>query len=129
MFPAEDWTGKLNAVLGPLFAGMAAGVQAKEAARVKDTTPSLPLSAYAGTYTNPGFRTITIVEKDGGLFLNWNGYDGILMHYNYDVFDGAMFVYGVMFPATFCIENGAVTGFDAVMEPTPGISPIHFEKQ
>ena len=127
--PAEDWTDKLNAVLGPLFAGMATGAQAKEAARVKDTTPSLPLSEYAGTYAAPGFMTITIAEKDGGLFLNWNGYDGILMHYNYDVFDAAMFVYGVVFPCTFKIEDGKVTGFEAVIEPMPGISPVCFKKQ
>ena len=50
--PAENWTDKLNAVLGPLFAGMAAGAQAKEGAKVKDTIPSLPLSAYTGIYSN-----------------------------------------------------------------------------
>ena len=127
--PAEDWTDKLNAVLGPLFAAMAQGAQAREEARVKDTAPSLPLRAYEGSYANPGFRNIDIAEKDGGLVLNWNGYDGMLMHYNYDVFTALMFVYGLQVPVTFRIEDGAVTGFEAVMEPTPGIPPVFFAKK
>ena len=127
--PAENWTDKLNAVLGPLFAGMAAGMQAKEEARVKDTAPSLPLSAYTGVYSNPGFLDITVTETENGLAIRWNGYDGILTHYNYDVFDAAMFVYGLQFPVTFRVQNGEVTGFDAVMEPTPGIPAVFFVKE
>ncbi|MBQ9327669.1 MAG: serine hydrolase [Solobacterium sp.] len=124
-----DWTASLNAVLGPLFAGMAAGMEAKEAARVKDTVPSLPLTSYAGVYVSKGFGTITVKEQDGQLSILWNDYQGILTHYNYDIFDAAMFVYGVQFPATFLIEDGEVKGFHAVIEPTPGISPVFFEKQ
>jgi hypothetical protein len=45
------------------------------------------------------------------------------------VFDAAMFVYGVVFPCTFKIEDGKVTGFEAVIEPMPGISPVCFKKQ
>ena len=127
--PYANWTEKLNAVLGPLFAGMAAGAQAMEEARVKDTVPTLPLSEYTGTYSNPGFLDIVVRENDGGLMLNWNGYDGILNHYNYDVFTAMMFVYGMQFPVTFRIEEGEVIGFHAVMEPTPGISPVYFAKQ
>ena len=108
---------------------MAAGMQAKEEARVKDTVPSLPLSAYTGVYNSPGFLDITIKETENGLALNWNGYDGILTHYNYDVFDAAMFVYGLQFPVTFRVQDGEVTGFDAVIEPTPGISPVFFVKE
>ena len=40
-----------------------------------------------------------------------------------------MFVYGMQFPVTFRIEEGEVIGFHAVMEPTPGISPVYFAKQ
>ena len=125
----NDWTTELNGVLGPLFAAMAQGAQAKEEARIKDTVPSLPLQEYTGVYTGKGFGTITVTEKDGQLFLQWNTYQGILTHYNYDVFDAAMFVYGVQFPVTFRIEEGKVTGFDAVIEPVPGIPPVFFVKQ
>ncbi len=125
----KDWTASINAVLGPLFAGMAAGMQAKEAARVQGTSPSLPLSQYAGVYQSEGFGTITVACGEQGLTLQWDTYQGILSHYHYDVFDAAMFVYGVQFPVTFLIEDGKVTGFDAVIEPTPGIPQVHFVKQ
>ena len=125
----KDWTASINEVLGPLFAGMAAGMQAKEAARVKDTAPSLAAEEYAGVYTSNGFGTITIACTEQGYALQRESYQGMLGHYNYDVFDVTMFVYGVQFPITFIIEDGKVTGFDAVIEPMPGIPAVRFTKQ
>lgn len=125
----KDWTASINEVLAPLFAGMAAGMEAKAAARVPDTKPSLDLDEYAGTYQSEGFGTITITCAGDQLSLQWDTYQGILTHYNYDVFDAAMFVYGVQFPAAFKIEDGKVLGFDAVIEPTPGIPPVFFAKK
>ncbi|MBQ7994429.1 MAG: hypothetical protein IJ252_15535 [Solobacterium sp.] len=61
--------------------------------------------------------------------MQWESYQGMLGHYNYDVFDVTMFVYGVQFPITFIIEDGKVTGFDAVIEPMPGIPAVRFTKQ
>lgn len=125
----KDWTASINAVLGPLFAGMAAGMEAKAAARVPDTKPALQLNEYAGVYCSKGFGTITITCMDDQLSLMWDSYQGILTHYNYDVFDAAMFVYGVQAPLTFVVEEGNVIGFDMVVEPMPGIPPVRFEKQ
>ena len=125
----KDWTAALNAVLAPLFAAMAAGMQAKADARIADTAPSLELDQYAGEYVSEGFGTIRIACNDGQLMLEWCGYQGMLTHYHYDVFNLVMFVYGVSFPLTFRIKDGVIEGFDAPVEPNPAIPQVFFKKQ
>jgi CubicO group peptidase (beta-lactamase class C family) len=60
--------------------------KAREAKRPRDTKPSHPLDAYAGTYSSPGYDTATVVLKDGALVLNWGTLSLPLAHYAYDSF-------------------------------------------
>ena len=58
-----------------------------EADRVSDTTPSLALSKYAGTYHHELCGTLTISTNDGQLQLNFNDFEKIAAgHWHYDTF-------------------------------------------
>ena len=56
-----------------------------EAERVKNTKPSLPLTAYEGTYTNKMLGTAQVTLEDGSLQINFNEfitYSAEHWHYN-----------------------------------------------
>lgn len=60
-----------------------------EAARNRESRPSLPLRAYAGTFRDPWYGDVTIREEDGGLairFAHTPWLQGRLEHWNYDTF-------------------------------------------
>lgn len=65
-------------------------VAGREAARVKNTKPSLPLASYAGTYIDKIYGEATIIEKDGALTLSFAPapelFTGPLQHWHYDTF-------------------------------------------
>ncbi len=60
------------------------------AARVKNTKPSLPITSYAGTYTDKIYGDATITEKDGKLSLSFlpgpELFTGPLDHWHFDTF-------------------------------------------
>lgn len=85
--PAKDWSAE---ALQRLEAdrGRARAAQARaEGQRVAGTRPSLPLAAYAGTYTDSLYGDVVVKEEGGTLQLafgpNWRG---SLEHYHFDSF-------------------------------------------
>lgn len=56
------------------------------AKRQRDTTPTHPLAAYAGTYENKAYGPLTITVVDGMLVLQWAHMTIPLTHFHYDVF-------------------------------------------
>lgn len=68
-------------------ANRAAGATA-EAVRAKDTKPSAPLSAYAGSYFHPGYGRIVIENENGALSGKFNIDSSPLEHWHYEVFRG-----------------------------------------
>lgn len=62
----------------------------RQAAHVLKTKPSLPLSGYAGTYSDKIYGDATITEKDGKLMLALAPapelFTGALSHWHYDTF-------------------------------------------
>lgn len=114
-----DWSVKMQETVGGVFAQMAAGMQAKEEARVKDTTPSKPLEELAGTYSAPAFGTLTLQAVNGMLMGTLNEYQAVFNHYHYDTFDFILPLMGVNIPATFQYgEDGKVEGVLVMVEPT-----------
>lgn len=84
---ARDWSAELKAVYDSLSAQADSAQARREAARVPETTPSLPPSAYAGRYAHPLYGALTVTEADGGLRADWGpGQPGALTHWNYDTF-------------------------------------------
>jgi hypothetical protein len=59
----------------------------RAAERQPNTTPSHPLSAYAGTYEHPGYGRLA-VQVDGAVpSVSFDGFTVPLKHFHYDVFE------------------------------------------
>ena len=123
-----DWSGRFQEIFNNLMNGMMAGMQAKAEARVPDTTPSADMASIAGTYSHPGFGTMTFAMTEQGLAGTWNSLPAMLIHYNYNVFDLMLPVLGQAVPAVLKVEDGKILGLDVTMEAAPGINPAYFEK-
>ncbi|HKP28575.1 MAG TPA: serine hydrolase [Gemmatimonadales bacterium] len=61
-------------------------IKAAETMRVPNTTPSLPLSGYAGTYSDSANGDAVVTEENGKLVLRLGVFTGDLEHWNYDTF-------------------------------------------
>lgn len=55
---------------------------------ILNTHPSLALIGYTGNYSNKGYGTIKVLQKDGNLNADYNGSLLILKHKHYDLFAG-----------------------------------------
>lgn len=120
-----DWNAKMQATVGAIFGQMGAAMQAKEEARVKDTTPSKELEELAGTYTAPAFGTLNLQVMNGTLMGTLNEYQAIFNHYHYDTFDFILPLMGVNLPATFQYkDDGQIEGISVMVEPT--VAPVLF---
>lgn len=61
----------------------------QDEARARNTKPSLPLSGYAGTYSDDLYGAITIAEENGGLVMRFShspNFVADLEHWHYDTF-------------------------------------------
>jgi hypothetical protein len=82
-----DWSAEFLNLYGNIRAKAAAARTAAEATRVLNTKPSLALEAYAGTYSDPLFGSITItVENETLVAENIKLGKGKILHWNYDTF-------------------------------------------
>jgi CubicO group peptidase (beta-lactamase class C family) len=84
-----DWVAGYEAVEERNEARLAKERDAIEASRDADSGPSLPLSRYAGTYTDAWYGDVLIEEDDVGLVIRFSRtplLSGNLEHWNYDTF-------------------------------------------
>jgi CubicO group peptidase (beta-lactamase class C family) len=62
----------------------------RNAARISNTKPGLPLSAYTGTYDDPAYGKAQVTEQDGGLHLSFLPakaiFSGAMSHWHFDTF-------------------------------------------
>lgn len=58
----------------------------RAAERVTGTTPSRPLSQFAGTYEHPAYGIVTVTESDGRLTVLHGSMPQRFEHFHYDVF-------------------------------------------
>jgi CubicO group peptidase (beta-lactamase class C family) len=89
LFDAEaprDWSAELKALYAGLEASADSARAAAEARRPAGTRPSLPLSRYAGTYSDPLYGTVVISESGGALEARYGRQTGRLEHWGYDTF-------------------------------------------
>jgi len=56
------------------------------AQRHRGTKPSLPLTAYTGTYSEPAYGKARVTFEDGKLIWHWSTFHWRLEHYHFDVF-------------------------------------------
>lgn len=87
--PARDWSGEVLARVKAAANEDQEEEQKLEAARAKDTKPSLPLARYAGTYTGQMYGDAKVTEENGKLVLRLvpaPNFVGDLEHWQYDTF-------------------------------------------
>ncbi|MEP6540517.1 MAG: serine hydrolase [Bryobacteraceae bacterium] len=85
--PAKDWNALLLAQTKKTEAEEQEKELQREAKRHKDTRPSLPLAAYAGSYQNAGYGTAEVIAASDGLLLKWSNFAPKLVHFHFDTFD------------------------------------------
>ena len=82
-----DWSHKLRATYDSAMAMQQAAEAAFIAQRVPNTRPSLPLSAYTGTYADSAFGEMKIREANGALSFDFGpARRGTLEHWQFDTF-------------------------------------------
>ena len=83
-----DWIGFFEDVKKNYYASSGHA----ETVRAENTSPTLPLEYYAGTYENGAYGTITVTAKNNKLAGSYFGEDFAMEHYHYNVFvpDGSM---------------------------------------
>ena len=85
--PAKDWSAQMRQRIDSMRTVALAAQQRQGDPRVPNTKPSLPLTAYAGTYSDSAYGTLKVTESNGALSLaygsNWRG---PLEHYHFDTF-------------------------------------------
>lgn len=82
----RDWNALLLAAAKKADEKDAETKKAREAKRPKDTKPTRPLDAYAGTYSSPGYGTAVVSVANDALLLSWGTLKLPLTHYAYDAF-------------------------------------------
>jgi CubicO group peptidase (beta-lactamase class C family) len=84
---ARDWSVDLMKLYGELRTQQQEGRTRVEAQRVRDTSPSLSLERYAGTYTDPLYGTVEIKLEEGVLQISYgSGFVGKLTHWHFNTF-------------------------------------------
>ena len=84
--PPKDWSAQLHKGFEELVAQGKAEEKKREAARVKGTSPSLPLDKYAGTYADSMYGEASVKQDGGKLVLRYGTMVGDLEHWQHDTF-------------------------------------------
>ena len=88
--PAKDWSALYLAETKKARARAAEERQKTVAARVPNTTPSLSLDKYAGTYADSLYGPITVTQENGTLVARFGPYyTGDLTHWHFNTFEVA----------------------------------------
>lgn len=87
--PKKDWNGYFAGRMKQAEEAQASARKTREAKRHKDTKPSRELTAYAGTYAEPAYGTVTASVEDGALVLRWSRFKAKLGHWHFDTFSVA----------------------------------------
>jgi CubicO group peptidase (beta-lactamase class C family) len=83
----KDWSQQFKQVMAALESQQQAAAQAAIAARVPDTSPTLPLDQYSGRYTHSMYPDVVVKNTPEGLQLTFAGaFTAQLEHWNYDTF-------------------------------------------
>jgi CubicO group peptidase (beta-lactamase class C family) len=106
--PKKDWNTYFLDVVKKERAEAQVRIEKRLAQRKPNTKPSLPVSAYAGTYEHPAYGKCRITVENGALVFRWRCFECPLEHFHYDTFlvkEGAFRDAAV----TFTLGAGAIT--------------------
>jgi len=91
--PRTDWSAALADLGDQGQATDSAFEDSAQAARHRETGPSLPLERFAGRYTDPWYGEVSLAVEDGHLVLHWPHSAALtadLEHWQYDTFRAHM---------------------------------------
>ncbi len=114
--PPRDWSTEMRVLYARLEEEGQKVVKKEADLRVLGTKPSLPLSAYAGRYSDPlhGDVEISFNPADGTLHARYgDAFDGPLEHWNFDTF-----------MAQWAAKWRGTTTASFVLDPTGGSSEL-----
>lgn len=97
--------------------------------QVKNTTPTLSLASYTGTYYHPGYGEMELTLNEETLQATINGWEVELSHWHFDVFRATSTVMpGVTFNFQFFMNvDGEISSLRVPLEPTA--SALEFERK
>jgi CubicO group peptidase (beta-lactamase class C family) len=87
--PKTDWIAAYAAAVAQSEAKADAGVKKHEAARDKNSKPSLPLDGYVATYRDPWYGDVAIALENGKLVMRFSKTEqlvGDMTHWSHDTF-------------------------------------------
>lgn len=85
--PQRDWSAEMLKTIKALEEQSKAAEKKLESERVKDTTPSLALDKYAGSYQSEMYGEATVAVENGKLVTRFGpNFTGDLEHWHYDTF-------------------------------------------
>lgn len=85
--PGRDWSAEVLAFTKQRMEQAEARQAARDSARARDTSPSLALERYAGTYESRLYGTVVVTHEGGRLRATYGpAFDGALEHWHYDTF-------------------------------------------
>ncbi|MFN0099734.1 MAG: serine hydrolase [Gemmatimonadaceae bacterium] len=91
--PMRDWSSDLLALYGARAEAGKQAAAARDAARIKGTSPSRPLMEYAGTFEHPVYGDIVVTFVDGTLTLRFGSLPenrGLMEHWHHDTFSARL---------------------------------------
>lgn len=102
-------------------------------ARLKGNHPSLPPTAYIGTYTNELYGSITISQNNTGLSIKFNSHDNLTASLQYMDNDEWLLTYSNIafgiFKTKFKIDNNKITSLEVKVNDFLEYDPYTFVKQ
>jgi CubicO group peptidase (beta-lactamase class C family) len=116
--PRTNWNAHYREVAEKLEKAAAGEKVARAAKQIKNTKPTLAVGEYAGTYLEPAYKDVQVVEKAGKLWMKWSSFKAELKHFHYDTFaatgDGGVNVYNENpldgEPITFVLDGDGRVG-------------------
>jgi len=87
--PKRDWNGEALEQAKRNKAAEAEAIKNADAARVPDTKPTLPLTGYAGSYSDELYGAVNIAEENGHLIMRFShspNFVADLAHWHFDTF-------------------------------------------
>jgi len=125
----NGWNEKFQTTIGGIFAAMAEGQKAMAAMQIPGAGVTHPMEEYTGTFAHPAFGTLVLQDNGGQLAGTLNGFAAMMMHFHYDCFNLMLPTMGLSLPAQFGYGiDGKISYLDVTFEPTPGVTPVRFQK-
>jgi hypothetical protein len=84
--PKKDWNAHFLHQRDEAESARKERLRKRLATRQAGTKPSRELDAYAGTYAEPAYGTVTVKREDKVLTLTWGSFRVPLRHFHYDTF-------------------------------------------